>query len=576
MIKHNVRKLHYLLILIFLPVIAFAQSADEPSSLLPDINPQDIEIRGEFRPRFTGITRQPILGFNPTPRVFRIDPNRMPFLETPEQVVASLPLAQLEAELGPPRNLFQFPTRSNVLGYLGFGMFNSPEARLFVSAPLGSRGAVYSDVFFSSSEGHLENQAIQGSFRRLHGDVTYRHQLSLNSEAWGGVRGRYDFSPASIDFDLNSRLDLNVVGAHGGWARATSAFDFMKFGLSVNHTSTDNSRYSSPIPGQLPGFPILPNTMSENRFTLDGELSRTGRRPGHIFKFETSHDFGFYEFQQNDEFWHVSELSGYWNRQLNNGNRLNVGLRAFFGQDELSGAVFRAYPYVQYQFKAFNGFHFDALFSGEMRNHGLEDALITNRHAIAGGQLVNEQRVFGNLRTELDLANMITVHGFLNASYTSRPRMFTANNGSWVHPKELFLLQPGGGVSVYVMPELLMLYSSFSINIYDLNDTVFESFQNLERYRFTSGIRSTPAKNLSLRSWFDIIGPRKNELPQNPGLQVPDTGNIFLLNAQAEYRINGVVGVYVKAYNLLNQSYRLWPFFEERPLQIYGGVTFKF
>jgi outer membrane receptor protein involved in Fe transport len=140
----------------------------------------------------------------------------------------------------------------------------------------------------------------------------------------------------------------------------------------------------------------------------------------------------------------------------------------------------------------------------------------------------------------------------------------------------LLLMQPGGGLSMYVMPEFLMVYSSFHMNFYELNDTVFEKYQHLERYRLTSGVRSTPAKNLSISSWFDIVGPRKTEFPQNPGVQIPQTGNIFLLNAQAEYRINGLIGVYVKAYNLLNQNYRLWPYFEERPLQIYGGVTFKF
>ena len=568
------KKIRILLILIFLPVISLAQTTDEPSSLLPDINPQDIEIRGEFRPRFVGIARQPILGFNPTPRVFRIDPNRMPFLETPEQVVASLPLSQLEAELGPPRTLFQFPTRSNVLGYLGYGMFNSPEGRLFISAPISQAGAIYSDVLFSSSEGHLENQPVKGSFRRLNGDLTYRHQLSLNNEVWVGVGGRSDFSPASINFDLNSKVELNTFGIHGGWAVATSAFDFMKLSLDAKHTSTSNSR--NVHTGMLPGFPVIPDAMSENSIRLNGVLSRAGKRLGHVFELQTNHEVGLYEYRNNDELWHLSEVSGYWNRQLNNGNRLNIGLRAFFGNDELSGAVFRAYPYIQYNFKAFGGFRFDALFSGEMRNHGLEDAFVTNRHAIAGGQLANEQRIFTNLKAELDLGNMITVHGFMNASYNSRPRMFTSDNGSWVHPKELLLMQPGGGLSMYVMPEFLMVYSSFHMNFYELNDTVFEKYQHLERYRLTSGVRSTPAKNLSISSWFDIVGPRKTEFPQNPGVQIPQTGNIFLLNAQAEYRINGLIGVYVKAYNLLNQNYRLWPYFEERPLQIYGGVTFKF
>lgn len=574
MIKYILRKIYTLLILVILPVITIAQTADEPSSLLPDINPQDIEIRGEFRPRFTGIARQPILGFNPTPRVFRIDPNRMPFLETPEQVVASLPLALLDVEIGPTKTLFHFPEKSNVLGYLGYGMYSSPEAHLYVSSPLSNYSAINSNFFFSSSQGHLEDQNVKGSFRRLNGDVTYRHQRSLNSEVWGGIRGRYDFSPAAINFDLNSRLNLNAIGTYAGWARATSAFDFMKVHFRANHTSTDNSRYS--IPGELPGFPVLPNTMSENRFTIGGELSRAGQRQGHVFRFESRHDVAFYEFEENDEFWHISELSGYWGRSLNNGSKMNIGLRAFWGQDELSGSIFRAYPYLLYQFTAFDGLRFETLFAGELRNYGLEDALISNRHAIGGGQLLNEQHIFTTIKTEFDLADIITFQGSLKASYISRPRMFTADNGKWVHPKELLLLQPSAGISTYLMSELFIFYSKVHLNIYDIKDSVYDTFQNIERYRFTTGVRSTPAKNLSVSSWFDIVGPRKNALPLQQDVQVPKTGTIFLLNVQAEYKINGVIGVYAKAYNLLNQTYRFWPYLEERPFQVYGGVTFKF
>jgi len=48
-------------------------------NLLPDINPQDIEIRGVFKASFPGIRRQPYLGFNPKPRVYRIDPKSLAF-----------------------------------------------------------------------------------------------------------------------------------------------------------------------------------------------------------------------------------------------------------------------------------------------------------------------------------------------------------------------------------------------------------------------------------------------------------------------------------------------------------------
>lgn len=95
---------------------ALAQSGgtNPQNTLLPEINPQDIEIRSEFRARFPGLRRQPILGFNPKPRVFQIDPNRMPFMESREQAVASIAITQLDRPEPPARSVLPTPSRTNV------------------------------------------------------------------------------------------------------------------------------------------------------------------------------------------------------------------------------------------------------------------------------------------------------------------------------------------------------------------------------------------------------------------------------------------------------------------------------
>ncbi len=81
----------FALVVIFLAVnpVAAQDQQERESSLLPEIDPQDIEIRSQFKARFPGLRRQPILGFDPTPRVYQIDSDRTPFMETQEQVVAA-------------------------------------------------------------------------------------------------------------------------------------------------------------------------------------------------------------------------------------------------------------------------------------------------------------------------------------------------------------------------------------------------------------------------------------------------------------------------------------------------------
>ena len=83
------RPLLFSLFIFLCPYFALAQTASD-NSLLPEINPQDIEIRSEFKARFPGLRRQPILGFNPKPRVFQIQADRMPFMESREDAVANI------------------------------------------------------------------------------------------------------------------------------------------------------------------------------------------------------------------------------------------------------------------------------------------------------------------------------------------------------------------------------------------------------------------------------------------------------------------------------------------------------
>src|SRR5690625_7525684 len=89
----------------FLAIAAFPSAAQDTQggdedALLPDIDPQDIEIRSEFKARFPGLRRQPILGFEPASRVYRVDPDRMPYIESLEEVVADLPVRSEERRVG--------------------------------------------------------------------------------------------------------------------------------------------------------------------------------------------------------------------------------------------------------------------------------------------------------------------------------------------------------------------------------------------------------------------------------------------------------------------------------------------
>ena len=50
----------------------------------------------------------------------------------------------------------------------------------------------------------------------------------------------------------------------------------------------------------------------------------------------------------------------------------------------------------------------------------------------------------------------------------------------------------------------------------------------------------------------------------------------LLLGAQLDISLTDNIGIYGKAVNLLDREYQKWDGYIERPLQVYGGLTFKF
>src|SRR5699024_4261855 len=77
-------------------------------AMLPEIDPQDIEIRSEFKARFPGLRRQPILGFEPASRAYRVDPDRMPYMEDRDNAVANLPISAMSLPEPPPFTSMQY------------------------------------------------------------------------------------------------------------------------------------------------------------------------------------------------------------------------------------------------------------------------------------------------------------------------------------------------------------------------------------------------------------------------------------------------------------------------------------
>ncbi len=589
---------YLLLVLIFLiPAFPGQLSAqdvrEDPSSLLPDLDPQDIEIRGEFRARFAGLSRQPILGFNPTPRVFRIDPNRMPFLETPEEVVASVPLGQLERPLGPQRDLKSYPNRTTLFGYAGVGMFTSPETDLYLSLPLGERTVLHSNINWHSSDGHLDDQP--SAFRFFNGHARLLGQTENNRRWYLGVRGRSDFSHALTTNNFRPtrfsfiRPELSSFGAEAGLNTNSSVHDSFRLhgaytftGLSPEYLGSIIS--SNGVIGDPLGFsdreflnPFPPENVTEHRGDVAIARQWTGNRIGHRFYTGFSSSFAAYSIDQpgdqdsRDLNWYNARFLATWAFPVGTNGELRAGAKLVTGFDELSGTDYLAYPHLEYIHRGTGNISFRALVSGDITNPGLEEIFVYNRTQVFAGPLVNQREFFGDMNLQFTLADNSSLFAGLRGSIFSRPLFFGGlSSANYFFPKETVVIRPKAGFDLNIAPRVLNIFAEGVYNIKSVNDDNIEDYLNLEDYRITAGFRTTASDNFIIRGWADIIGPRMLNL------QGDESDNVLLLNAKAEYRFGGNFGVYLKAVNLLGQEYEYWDGYQERPLQIYGGITFSF
>ncbi|MDX1428952.1 MAG: hypothetical protein R3282_01640, partial [Rhodothermales bacterium] len=86
-----------LLVALGTATVAAAQITEE-QPVLPDLAPREVEIRGQLQIAFPSLQRQPLVGFNPPPRVPEIPLTRRPFLEDYADAGANF----LRANLNPP------------------------------------------------------------------------------------------------------------------------------------------------------------------------------------------------------------------------------------------------------------------------------------------------------------------------------------------------------------------------------------------------------------------------------------------------------------------------------------------
>lgn len=144
-----------LLILIFLIAAtpALAQ-VDTTGTVLPDIAPREVEIRGTLEVSFPALRRQPLVGFNPPPRVPNVPAGRRPFVEAYGDASAGLPSSPLQRP-EPPATLSgaAYPPAQGEIDAIG-GRYYSRAVHGYITTPLSASTALLTRFNYEGSDGH--------------------------------------------------------------------------------------------------------------------------------------------------------------------------------------------------------------------------------------------------------------------------------------------------------------------------------------------------------------------------------------------------------------------------------------
>ncbi len=252
------------------------QVDDQGQPVLPDLAPREVEIRGQLQISFPSLRRQPLVGFNPPPRVPEIPLDRRPLIEPYRDAGASVNRTQLKKPDPPGVASLSGAEPFWAEAELSAGRYFSRLLRGVASRAFGPDRRLDVSVRYEGSDGRDLPGAVEeikNANDDLSGALAYRvdgDRLRASAE----VRG---FATSYTLYGLDSSAGGSVTTNPGREGR----HGLMRFSIGTGKTtrvdfnlggSLEGSRYTSEL---FAGAPIVdPSTeRTEQRGSVFGSLS---------------------------------------------------------------------------------------------------------------------------------------------------------------------------------------------------------------------------------------------------------------------------------------------------------------
>lgn len=202
--------------LLLIPGLSLAQE----NSTLPDLAPRVVEITGDLSISFPSLRRQPLIGFNPPPRVPEIPSSRRPFLELYKQSAEELPPSPLSEPQPPEVSPLANRTPNAGLIEAGIGRYFERYLRTNLSVPVADQTHVVLSGLYQGSDGH---EPFSNTPSITTGSDTARLSAGINHNAArvqiGGKLGLYRsaFSLFGSEHSSGSVFAVNPDRTVSGW-----------------------------------------------------------------------------------------------------------------------------------------------------------------------------------------------------------------------------------------------------------------------------------------------------------------------------------------------------------------------
>ena len=553
-------------------VFAQQQQQSEEAGLLPDIDPQDIEIRGEFNARFPGLSRQPILGFNPKPPVYKIDPNRMPFMESPEEIVANIPVSVLSRPTPPSIKLMTFPRQQQLYSSFGFGRFSSPEGQLHGNYQLSENAGVMLSGNYQSSDGHFDTP--QTSFRFFDAKADYFWHPAENKTVRISAGGLSDFNHT---FDVGN----------AGFLPETPEKEYTGFNAGISYQTVENSFTGWKLNAGINIFntDLLAQQLSgendEQVYSLDISRRWAGRNLNEVFDVAISGKLANYDTQStSDDNWSTLKGRIAYKRTLSFNTTLDLAAKAYFTDNEIEDSEFFILPDITVTQWFGDKLKATLVARGDVKARSNREHHNINRFLQTSNDIQHTRMLEAKLNLDYELKEGTILRGgfsYIDAedhAFYLRPGIRgQANLGFYqAFYGDFSIIKGFAGFTHHLVPERFWFDITATLQNRDLES---DDFSNLDEMPFTENFNTKATlyfdsgKSFKADVWANVASSSFS--PQT----TQDLDSYFLLGLRADYTFGKHLGVYIKGVNLLNESYQVWQGYEERPIEIYGGITVR-